>query len=192
MENITIKTNRKISYTKKVLRDSLIEIMKTTPITNISIKDICTLADISRSTFYTYYKNQYDLLQKTQEETFAYFEDILNKYSNRNSNYEIIQKITQMIEELLLYIANNNNFIQILLSENGDVNFQKRLLRRYYKQAERLFHKKTLTDKTREYYSVFEVNGTIGLIQHWLKNNMDVPIHELAVILTKLSVPADL
>jgi AcrR family transcriptional regulator len=56
------KENRKIRYTKKVIRDSLMELMKSKPILSVSIKDICGLADISRSTFYSHYKDQYELL----------------------------------------------------------------------------------------------------------------------------------
>jgi hypothetical protein len=32
-----------------------------------------------------------------------------------------------MLEELLRYIADNGASIQVLLSENGDINFQKKM-----------------------------------------------------------------
>ena len=76
-ENKQVKESRKTRYTKMVLRDSLMELMKTKPISAIYIKEICTLADISRATFYKYYTDQYDLLRKTEEETFIFIE----KYS---------------------------------------------------------------------------------------------------------------
>jgi AcrR family transcriptional regulator len=59
MENNQVKTNRKIRYTRMVLRESLMELMKTKAISDISIKEICAAADISRSTFYAHYKDQY-------------------------------------------------------------------------------------------------------------------------------------
>ena len=60
------KENRKIRYSKKVIRDSLMELMESKPILSVSIKDICELADISRSTFYSHYKDQYDLLRQVE------------------------------------------------------------------------------------------------------------------------------
>jgi hypothetical protein len=41
--------------------------------------------------------------------------------------------------------------------------------------------------KTQEYASIFTVNGSIGLIQQWLKNKMDVPAGEMARLLYKMT-----
>jgi len=175
--------NRKIRYTKMVLRDSLVELMKTRSILNISIKDICEIADISRSTFYAHYKDQYDLLQQIEEETLAYFEDILDKYTDKHGKKEMIQ----MLDEMFTYIANNGNSIQVLLSENGDINYQKKIFQRFVSQNQiiKLISEKQQDDETNNYYSVFVVHGVIGLVQHWLKNNMSIPVPQLARILFK-------
>ena len=177
------KENRKIRYTMMVIRDSLMELMKTNSIFKISIKDICGLADISRSTFYSHYKDQYDLLRQIEEETLAYFGDMLNKYKDRHSKREI----TQMTEEMLVYIASNGNSIQVLLSENGDIDFQKKMFQYFanHNQIKKYFSGKQLDDEAKTYYSVFLVHGFIGLIQHWLKNNMAMPIPQLAKMMFK-------
>jgi len=173
--------NRKIRYTKMVIRDSLMELMKTSSIFKISIKDICELADISRSTFYSHYKDQYDLLRKIEEETLAYFGDMLNKYKDKHSKREIVQ----MTEEMLVYIASNGHSIQVLLSENGDIDFQKKMFQYFVNnnQIKKYFAKKQMDDEAKTYYSVFLVHGAIGLLQHWLKDNMTMPIPQLAKML---------
>jgi hypothetical protein len=88
---------------------------------------------------------------------------------------------------MLRYIADNGESIQGLLSENGDINFQKRIFG-YTRQKEVL---KYLTgkfdEKTQGYASVFMVNGSIGLIQQWLKNGMDVPVSEMARLFVKMT-----
>jgi len=177
------KENRKIRYTKMVLRDSIIELMKTKSILNITIKDICELADISRSTFYAHYKDQYDLLRQIEVETFTYFENMLNNYKDINSKEEI----TQMVAEMLTYIANNRNSIQVLLSENGDINFQKKVFQHFtnHKQLTKYFLEKRQDNETNAFNSVFLVYGSIGLVQYWLKNNQSIPIPKLAKIMLK-------
>ena len=174
---------RKIRYTKMVIRDSLTELMKTRSILRVSIKDICEIADISRSTFYAHYKDQYDLLRQIEEETLAYFEDMLNKYKDKHSKKET----ARMLEEILTYIANNGDTIQVLLSENGDMNFQKKLFYHFimHNQVTKYFSENRQDDETNTFYSVFIVNGAIGLIQHWLKNNMDMPVQRLAGMIMK-------
>jgi AcrR family transcriptional regulator len=183
MEKNTGKNeNRKIRYTKMVIRESLMELMKEKSILSVSVKDICDLADISRSTFYDHYKDQYDLLKQIEDETLAYFEDMLNKYKDKQTKKET----TQMVEEMLTYIANNGKTIHVLLSENGDIGFQKKLLYHFimHNQITKYFPEKQ-NDETKPYYTVFLIYGALGLIQHWLKDNLAMPIPQLTKILMK-------
>ncbi|MDR0290120.1 MAG: TetR/AcrR family transcriptional regulator [Treponema sp.] len=183
MENDSLPMNRKKRYTRMVLRDSLAALMKEKSILRISIKDICERADVSRSTFYAHYKDQYDLLRQIQEETIENFEKFLEKYNNDVSKSGIIR----MLEEMLRYIADNGESIQSLLSENGDINFQKRIFG-YTRQKQVLKYLAGEFDgRTQGYASIFVVNGSIGLIQQWLKNGMDVPVGEMAKLLVKMT-----
>ena len=185
MEEKQTKENRKTRYTKMVLRESLMELMKTRPISAINVKEICAYADISRSTFYTHYKDQYDLLKKTEEETIRFIDNIHNKYSfYKNGTRESLQ----MLEEILKYIADNNKSIYVLFSENGDINFQKAIFSTMYQKNVL----KSLTDKlpdeqTRQYYYLFIVTVSLGIIYHWIKCGMDKSIKELAQILVNLT-----
>jgi len=185
MENKQLKENRKTRYTKMVLRESLMELMKQKPISAISVKELCAHADVSRSSFYTYYSDQYDLLQKTEEETLAFIDNIHTKYSFYKKGS---RESLQMLEEILQYIADNSKSIYVLFSENGDINFQKKVFSSMYQKNVM----KSLTDKlpdeqTRQYYYLFIVTGSLGIIYHWIKNGMDKSIHELAKIITNLT-----
>ncbi|MDR3335721.1 MAG: TetR/AcrR family transcriptional regulator [Treponema sp.] len=179
------KDSRKTRYTKMALRDSLIELMQTRPILDISVKELCDQADISRSTFYAYYKDQYDLLKQIEDGTLTALEDMLKKYDNKGS----ARDMKQMVEEMLKYIADNSNSIQVLLSENGDINFQKRFFRRFTDRQKMMkyFVEKPVDEEKNEYYLVFVISGSVALVQHWLKNNMNIPIPELAAMLIKLT-----
>jgi len=181
--NMEKKENRKSRYTKMVIRESLTDLMKDKSILSVSVKDICDLADISRSTFYDHYKDQYDLLKQIEDETLAYFEDMLIRYKDKQTKKET----GQMVEEMLTYIANNGNTIHVLLSENGDLGFQKKLLYHFimHNQITKYFSENQQSEATMPYYTVFLVHGAIGLIQHWLKDNMSMPVPQLAKMLMK-------
>jgi len=174
------KENRKSRYSKMVIRESLMELMKSKSILGVSVKDICDLADISRSTFYDHYKDQYDLLKQIEDETLAYFEDMLDKYKDKQTKKDTYQ----MVEEMLTYIANNGSTIHVLLGENGDINFQKKLLYHFvmHNQITKYFSEDQ-NDEAKIYDSAFLVQGAIGLIQHWLKDNLAMPIPQLAKML---------
>jgi AcrR family transcriptional regulator len=184
MEEGQTKTNRKIRYTKMVLRESLMELMKSKAISDISIKEICAGADISRSTFYAHYKDQYDLLQKIEEETLTAANSILNKHDYIGNKHGALK----MVEEMLQYIADNNKSIHVLLSENGDINFQKRLFSSMYQRnVMKIMTDKLPDEETREYYFMFIVNGSIGLIYHWIKSGLNKTVSELAKLIINIT-----
>jgi AcrR family transcriptional regulator len=167
-----------------ILGESLMELMKTKVISNISIKEICATADISRSTFYVHYKDQYNLLEKIEEETLESINSILNKYDYNDNKHGALQ----MVEEILQYIADNNKSIYVLLSENGDINFQKKLFRSMYQRNIMKFVTAKLPDEeTRQYYFMFIETGCIGLIYHWIKGGMNKPVNELARLMINIT-----
>jgi hypothetical protein len=184
-----MKPDRKTRYTRKALEDSLIELMKDKPVTKITIRELCENADINRTTFYAHYRDQYDLLRQIEEETLGYIEDMLNKYDNKRSKREVLE----MVEEIFGFIASNSSSLQVLLSENGDIGFQKKLFRHFMlkEQLMKYLPKKSIGEETKEYWSVYVIHGAIGLVQHWLKNNMSIPVPELAKILILLAWKED-
>jgi AcrR family transcriptional regulator len=182
-------TDPRVRYTRKILRDSLIELMKTRPIGEIGIKEICALAELSRSTFYAYYTDVYHLLAEIEEEVVVYFEDKVDKLPAKHSRREF-----EAIIQMLQYVADNSNSLQILLSENGNIGFQKQFFQRFIAKAQRIILQGASENSTETYinegYSVFVVHGAIGLMQYWLKKDMHIPIPVLAKMLVKLTQPA--
>jgi AcrR family transcriptional regulator len=186
MEKIPLKESRKTRYTRMVIRNSLIELMKERPITGITIKEICDLADVSRPTFYAHYRDQYDLLQGIEDEIADYFENVVfaNKIKKMGK-----REITLILVTVLQYIENNSNSVQVLLSENGDIGFQRKFFHRYvaYMQYVMKNHYEKISDEEKnEYYSIYTVHGVIALVHHWLKTGMNVPKAELAKMLVEL------
>jgi AcrR family transcriptional regulator len=186
MEKTPRKENRKTRYTRTVIRDSLLELMKQRPVTGITVKEICALADVSRPTFYAHYKDQYALLQSIEDETFAYFENVVFVIGSKKLSK---REIALFIEGVLQHIENDSNSVQVLLSENGDTGFQRKFFRRFITHLQcvmKNYSEKTFDEKKIEYYSVFVVHGIIALVRHWLKSNMNIPKTELARILADL------
>jgi len=182
------KENRKTRYTQMVLRESLIELMMEKPFSKITVTELCEKADINRTTFYSHYKDQYDLLLRIEEEPFAYFETMLKKYDDKRSKREVMQ----MVEELVSFIADNSNSIQVLLGENGDIHFQKKLFNHFISMKQVMKYFSDESDESddqamKEYSFVFVASGTLGLFQHWLKNDMDVSPSQIVKILVELT-----
>lgn len=55
-----MKTDARIRYTRVVIKDSFVKLLKSQPINKITVKDVCDLAEINRVTFYKYYTDCFD------------------------------------------------------------------------------------------------------------------------------------
>jgi hypothetical protein len=179
----------RIRYTRKVLKESLLGLMKERQVTTIGIKEICAAAGVSRSTFYTYYNDVYHLLGEIEDEAMSALDNIINQYISRAKNNK--KEMAAMLQRILQGVADNGNSFQILLSENGDFLFQKKFFEKYIVWGRKILQENSETSEDahiHEGYSVFIVHGAIGLVQYWLKNNMHIPIPKLTKMLTKLAV----
>ncbi len=93
--------DRRKKYTRMVLREALMDLLKEKTITAVTVKEICELADINRSTFYSHYFDQYDLLSKISEEVVADMYETLNEYSFKK-NEEALQMTEKKLWNTLL------------------------------------------------------------------------------------------
>ena len=182
------KGDIRVQFTRKVLRESLVSLMKTKSILNIAVKDICEAAGVSRTTFYAYYKDQYDLLGQMEEEIVAEFDNLVMQYSPEGE-LPSARELVILIETTLQYIVANSNSIQVLLSENGDSGFQRRFTKKLTVRMRRLKNSQgsAVTDeRSLKYYSAFIRDGFLAILQEWLKSDMDVNIHDMAKMFAKM------
>ncbi|GAA5415741.1 hypothetical protein Pryu01_00773 [Paraliobacillus ryukyuensis] len=177
------KLDRRKKYTRMVLKDSLMELLKEKAIGSITIKEICERADINRSTFYTHYSSQYDLLHQIEEEIITDMNDTLAGYGDNKVGEERL-----MTEKLLEYVARNKEVCEVLLSERGDVHFQQKVMDIALNHTvTNLVKANQVEEGLSKYVSLFYVSGSIHLIEEWLKNGMDKPPKELAKIIIVLA-----
>ncbi|WP_313886521.1 TetR/AcrR family transcriptional regulator [Bacillus sp. SD088] len=173
------KLDRRKKYTRKVLMDSFITLLKTKPISAITVKEICERADINRSTFYAHYKDQFDLLAQIEEEIITDLHMYLNQY-----NVEQEQEVLQLTERLLEYVVSKYEMFQVLLNENADHTFERRVMdvvRSF------LIQSKITSDEvdanTSEYVITYLISGSIYVIKQWVANNMDQSPKQLAQLI---------
>lgn len=60
--------DRRYIRTQNQLKEALIKLLKTKNINQISVRELSSLADINRATFYLHYKTPYDFLMHLEEE----------------------------------------------------------------------------------------------------------------------------
>lgn len=178
------KEDRRIRITKQAIKESLIELMLEYPINKISVKMLCESADINRSTFYTHYSNQFDLLRQIQRETVQGIRPyIMNKYFISEHNTIAIPVLIQVLE----YARDNQTLFKVLLNESSDSNFQYELMLLAKEKSIEEAHAGYPMDETEsKYLSIFEIAGVVSIMKEWLNNDCAETPEKLADLIAKL------
>ena len=63
-QNAQKQENQRTRLTKRLLREGLLELLRDKPVEHITVKELCELAELNRSTFYAYYNDVPALYQE--------------------------------------------------------------------------------------------------------------------------------
>ncbi|HBR30711.1 MAG TPA: TetR/AcrR family transcriptional regulator [Clostridiales bacterium] len=181
---ITKKDDRRVKYTKMVLKDSFITLLEKKDISKISITEICENADINRATFYAHYNDQYDFMNQIQDELLGNVENHLAAFSKNDLPIAIVD----MVEQIFEYIKENARICKLLLSDRGDLNFQKRVFMLVYENIiNNIVWNDSISKEDAEYIHAFTLTGCIGVIQKWLNDDMKKSPRFMAATILKLT-----
>jgi AcrR family transcriptional regulator len=176
------KIDRRVKYTKMVLKQSLLELMKEKPIGKITVTDICRMADINRNTFYVHYASPADLLSQIQDELFLEIRRSIEKISSRET-------VAGLLTEICRAIAYNGELCKIIISEHGDKAFLGRVLNiaRAESIAEWDKRKKGTSSEVLDMMYVFTASGSIAIIEKWLRGGMEEPPEQIADFINNMT-----
>jgi hypothetical protein len=179
------KDDRRVRYTKMVIKESFIKLLEEKDISQISIKEICENADINRATFYSHYSDQYDLLHKIECEL---LDNINEHISELDINNDCISAVLTA-EKIFEYIKENARLCRLLLSERGGIGFQKKIMMLVYDNIiTELMDNNKLSKEDAEYIYSFTITGCVGIVQKWFNDDMKKSPRFMAEMVVKLTV----
>lgn len=176
------KTDRRVRYTKMVLKQSLLGLMGDRPIEKITVKDICEKADINRGTFYSHYADPYDLLTQIENEL---FDEILASVESTLK----VESISGLLDKIFDSIMNNIELCRVLFSDHGDKVFVRRIM--YIARDRSIAEWKKMipsakTEQLERLYTFF-ASGCVAIVQDWFQNGMKESPKELSDFIEKIS-----
>lgn len=176
------KPDRRVQMSKAFLKQALISLLKEKRISRITVKQLCELADVNRSTFYAHYTDIYALLNEMEN-------DIMTELTRALQSYvENTEDPVMMTEKLIEFIGSKHEECEVLLSAHSGLSFEKKI-----KTVARQF---LLTDwenvaivdeRLFDYVSAFIISGSIEIVKTWLDNGRDKSPKEIAELITNLT-----
>lgn len=174
------KVDRRVRYTKMVIRESFIALLKEKPISKITVKEICAGADINRATFYAHYADPYALLHEIEEALICDIRQYLSESAKDTEADDIA-----MLRKILQYIRSNADMCSVLLSDYSDTYFQQ-LLRELVQHELKLRASSAFSEEDGAFILTFVLTGCVGIIRQWLDSGMAKSDRALAQLIIRL------
>lgn len=181
------KDDLRVIKTKKLIRNSFIELSKKISYQKISIKDLCDKAMINRNTFYLHYQNKDDLVKEIVSETIDRYKVnfiplIAQIFINVRSKN--VEGFTNNVKEILTIISEDIELYKIVLSDDyltgyfgGIVNTYEKIIMDYLNMS---------TAKAKLIFR-YMISGCSGVLTEWILKNT-LPTDETAKIIAKLAL----
>ena len=103
------KEDRRVTMTKRMLKDALTEMLRETDLYHVSIRELCQRANINRTTFYKYYGSQFDLLADMEKDLLDFISATIREHASDPE--KIVKAACEYLEDHLEFgrlIVNNN------------------------------------------------------------------------------------
>lgn len=185
--------DRRTKYSLQAIRSALFDLLETKELNNITVTDICRLADINRGTFYKYYNDVPDLFSKIE---LSIAQEACETIRKNGLEHFSIEKL---ISNSLNIIAENRDFTHMLAKNPTETKILQEIISSFRPQLieTMLANIPNLTEKMAGLYFDYILGGTVNLLLQWINRDMAIPTKQMeiltiqfinSVLSTKLSV----
>lgn len=161
--------------TRQKFIDVFCELYEQKPIEKITIQELTRKSGFSRSTFYQYFCDIYDLLDYVENDILKYINTKI--IEDKNFSSPNLQCIINVFEE-------KEKYFNALLGKYGSINFLERLKQEI--PVERIGWNLDETDPIDSYLTEFYVTTTLSLFRLWQKKGHDLPPEQIFDLILRL------
>ncbi|WP_040929621.1 TetR/AcrR family transcriptional regulator [Nosocomiicoccus massiliensis] len=182
------KMDLRVIKTLKRIDESIVELLREKSFEDITVKDICEHAMINRGTFYSHYKDKYDLIDSYQKELIIGVEDVLYRSKEVTQKEEEMKEI---LEGLFVYIEDHKDKIFATAIAVGRLQFIEEFSKytyKFYEAKQKEYGITIAEDNFRNYLITYMSNAHIGIIHRWLEGGCKGSPKEMANIVETITV----
>ena len=175
-----MQTDLRTRYTRQVITDAFLQLLRQKPMECITVKEVCALAQINRSTFYRQYKDCFDLMEQLEQRGLELLEELLQATQ--------AQGTAATMTSLLCALRDNDSLLGIMARQNQDERFLYAMVGRCFRYMNtRQENMAIAANETQQNMrNVFLAAGVGGIIQYWLRSGMQTEPGQVAAVITAL------
>lgn len=185
--------DRRITRSKRALRDALVELIEERGLTNFSASDLCARADLNRGTLYNNFGDMEGLLAALEDDIMDDLENLqscMQQLSLKDVlRYRVNKKPMPFLVKLFDYLREQGDFLHAIMGPKGDPSFGPRVRDAVCTEIiQTILHERYRNDPSPfvQYYVAFYASAYLGVITHWIETGMKESSQEMALVAMRL------
>ncbi|MGN1272886.1 MAG: TetR/AcrR family transcriptional regulator [Lactobacillus sp.] len=167
------KTDRRILYTLSVIKDAFLKLIKQKSYNQITITELCRLADITRSTFYIHYNSITDVLNDVLDDALQLTSNV-NTWEMTGSNYSFdYLSQNESLIPACQRIGDSDKYQELLMDPDLSEYIIGRIMSHEYDRVVPSIMKKTgLSKEDAETLFIYTIHGSFAVnrLHHFKKD----------------------
>lgn len=170
--------DRRARRSRKLLKESLLELMKQKTFAEISVRDVTDAADMNRGTFYLHYAGTAELLENLEEDLLAEIQALVDAHMQETVD---VGSVIPVFEPVLDFAAEHRETCTVLFTSSEASGFFEAIQRLVHRNGTPLVRAwfPQADPRRTEYLLNFLAWGLIGLLAEWFETDMAMPKAEL-------------
>lgn len=173
--------DRRVRKTKKAIQDVFCEMTKEKKLNEITVKELCTKADINKSTFYLHYRDIYDLADSIQSILIRDVCAIIDEYPYE----ETLSKAPEMWSRIARAHFKDSNDLGVLMSRPGMLSMVREFERAVIDAIMNKFVAAGMEVDSEAYFRhhlnvTFVINGYLGVLREIDVSEIETAMREVS------------
>lgn len=170
------RENQRIVITKRMLKESMLKILKEKELDTINVTELCREAGVNRATFYRHYEIPRDVLMEIQQ-------DLFRELRQKISLPGTLGDIRYAVEQLCSYMNDHQELLRILVQNNSDTDFANFISDAYLELAKDYSHMaalKKLSQEDIQFMTLYSAGGSYFVLRSWIMGSFKKSPQEMA------------
>lgn len=179
------KKNNHYQTTHNLIRQTMVQLLEKENLNDITVKKICSVAKINRSTFYAHYESLYNLLDDIDSLLRIEHISELDKANISLDNY----MSREGLSVILAFVYKYRNFYSQYMERLSRVDYLEEMFSDIWDTHPGQYEQ---TERTRMLYQyIILMSGAIKAVERWLKTGCKESADELSEIITQHNIRSD-
>ncbi|GAB2023646.1 TetR/AcrR family transcriptional regulator [Pseudolactococcus yaeyamensis] len=185
------KVDLRVKRTNKLITQAFIKLLRSKTFDKITINDISDEAMINRATFYSHFKDKFDLFEQIVDKFLGELAAVLDEENLIEKNSVNVKRIEFSLTKFYEFIRENPALAQIIVTHSNEEMLSKRLLTILSERYSEIFNSLDVRNDNLKIPTDFVVSYItsifIGTLNWWIvQKNDEITASEFAALVIKL------